>query len=138
MPKPCSTSTNLALSEAQQVLARDVLEQLSSKWTFWILHVLGEAGQPMRFARVHEAVTGISQKVLTRTLRSLEYDGFIKRTIFAEVPPRVEYELTALGTELLDILAPLLEWVVIKVNAFEAARARFDGHDGDMLVSQPT
>ncbi len=130
MPKRCSATDHRPLNLGQQALARDVLERLSGKWAFWILHVLGEADRPMRFARVLEAVEGISQKVLTRTLRQLECDGFLTRTIFPEVPPRVEYELTDLGKGLLVQISPLFGWVVAEVDSFAAARARFANQAG--------
>lgn len=79
----------------------------------------------MRFTRLLEAVEGVSQKVLTRTLRQLECDGFVDRTLYPQVPPRVDYALTELGRELLLRTAPLFVWVVTEVNAFEAAQARF-------------
>ncbi|MBS1081256.1 winged helix-turn-helix transcriptional regulator [Gluconobacter kondonii] len=124
MIKNCSITEATQLTPEQDALARDVLENLSGKWSFWILDVLGTAEQPMRFARLLEAVEGISQKVLTRTLRHLEQDGFVSRQIYAEVPPRVEYALTDLGRELLVEITPLLAWVVRKVDLFGAAREK--------------
>ena len=81
----------------------------------------------MRFSRIMEGVGEVSQKSLTKTLRGLERDGLISRKIFAEVPPRVEYTLTALGAELLDNIAPLWLWVAKKAARFQAARDEFDG-----------
>ena len=125
MDKACRATRDVALSPGQERLAREVLERLCGKWAMWILHVLGEADGPMRFTRLMEAVEGISQKVLTRTLRHLEGDGFVDRTVHPEVPPRVDYALTELGRDLLDQIAPLFRWVVTEVEAFEAARDRF-------------
>lgn len=130
MEKHSAATETHPLDPDQQALAREVLERLSGKWAFWILYVLGEAKQPMRFARVLEAVEGISQKVLTRTLRQLECDGFLTRTIFPEVPPRVEYELTELGQGLLVQITPLFAWVIQQVDAFAAARVRFGEQRG--------
>jgi DNA-binding HxlR family transcriptional regulator len=79
----------------------------------------------MRFACVLEAVEGVSQKVLTRTLRQLECDGFISRAIFAEIRPRVEYQLTDLGVDMLTKVEPLFAWVVVQVDSFSEARTRF-------------
>ncbi len=110
---------------AQEMLAREVLERLSGKWAFYILHVLEEGDELMRFMRVLEAVEGISQKVLTRMLRQLEADGFVRRKVFAEVPPRVEYDLTSLGADLLMQIAPLFVWVLMKTGDFAEARATF-------------
>ncbi len=125
LAKTCKAVEASPLSEGQQRLARDVLERLTSKWALWVLHVLGEADAPMRFTRVLEAVDGISQKALTRTLRQLECDGFVTRTLHPQVPPRVDYALTNLGRDLLNRVAPLFAWVVTEVGAFEAARSRF-------------
>ena len=124
MPR-CTVKQYQSLSDAQKLLMRGVLEPLCGKWSFWILHVIGEADRPMRFARIIDAVEGISQKILTQNLRQLECDGFLTRTIFPEVPPRVEYQLSDLGRDLLIQIAPLFAWVVAKSGAFMAARARF-------------
>ncbi len=113
------------LSESQQDLARDVLSRLSGKWPLWVLHVLAAADGPMRFTHVLAAVEGITQKVLTRTLRQLECDGLITRTLYPQVPPRVDYALTALGSDLLVRTAPLFAWVITEVESFAAARSRF-------------
>ena len=106
-------------------LAREILACTSDKWSLWVLYVLHDGGN-MRFSRVLEQVEGISQKMLTKTLRQLERDGFITRTMFMEVPPRVEYELTELGDTLLLKIRPLWEWIVATLPAFKAACAKFD------------
>ena len=80
----------------------------------------------MRFSRVLEKVEGVSQKMLAKTLRQLERKGFITRTMFMEVPQRVEYELTELGDTLLLKMLPLWEWIVATLPAFKAAHAKFD------------
>lgn len=126
MDKTCYSRENQPLTVSQRQLSRDVLENISGKWAFWVLYTLGEADQPLRFARLHDAVEGISQKVLTRTLRLLESDGFLTRTVFAEVPPRVEYELTDLGSTLLSKIDPLMVWVVTEVDSFARARVNFE------------
>jgi DNA-binding HxlR family transcriptional regulator len=89
--------------------------------------VLAEAGVPMRFSRVMERVEGISQKSLTKTLRQLERGGLVTRVVFAEVPPRVEYQITKLGEELLAQLHPVWLWTVANVKRFEAARSKYAG-----------
>jgi DNA-binding HxlR family transcriptional regulator len=73
-----------------------------------------------------EQVEGVSQKSLTKTLRSLERDGLITRQVFAEVPPRVEYTITALGLELLSHVEPLWNWVAKRIERFVKARGEFD------------
>ncbi|MGI4747014.1 MAG: winged helix-turn-helix transcriptional regulator [Janthinobacterium lividum] len=112
------------LTNAQDALAREILERSAAKWPLRVMHILAEANGPVRFSRVHERVEGISQKVLTQTLRMLERDGLISRTVFAQVPPRVEYRLTLLGTELLPEVVSLWLWIVRRLQVFEAARMR--------------
>jgi len=114
------------LSDAEDDLAREVLSHAAGRWPLWVLYVLAENGGPLRFSRVRERVEGISQKVLTQTLRRLERDGLITRTLYPQVPPRVEYDLTPLGRDLLHQVTPLWRWVAEKVGAFGAARNRFD------------
>jgi len=115
------------LSPDQDVLVREIVTQISEKWTLWAMAVLAEAGVPMRFSRVMERVEGISQKSLTKTLRQLERGGLVTRVVFAEVPPRVEYQITKLGEELLGQLHPVWLWTVANVKRFEAARSKYAG-----------
>jgi DNA-binding HxlR family transcriptional regulator len=115
------------LSEGQDVLVREIVTQISEKWTLWTMSVLARAGMPMRFSRVMEGVEGISQKSLTKTLRQLERGGLVTRVVFAEVPPRVEYQITKLGEELLVQLHPVWLWTVANVKRFEAARSKYAG-----------
>jgi DNA-binding HxlR family transcriptional regulator len=115
------------LSPEQDVLVREIVTQISEKWTLWTMSVLTRAGAPMRFSRVMESVEGISQKSLTKTLRQLERGGLVTRVVFPEVPPRVEYEITKLGHELLVQLHPVWLWTVTNVKRFEAARSKYAG-----------
>ena len=120
----CSAACE-ALSDAQERLARDIIGRLAGKWPLWVLYVLAQAGEPVRVTGLLRAVEGVSQKVLTRTLRQLEADGFISRTLYPQVPPRVDYALTEVGRELLVRIGPLVTWVFSEVAAFEAAHRRF-------------
>ena len=115
------------LSAEQDVLVREIVTQISEKWTLWTMSVLAQAGTPMRFSRVMEGVEGISQKSLTKTLRQLERGGLVTRVVFPEVPPRVEYQITKLGEELLVQLHPVWLWTVANVKRFEAARSKYHG-----------
>jgi DNA-binding HxlR family transcriptional regulator len=117
------------LSPDQDLLVREIVTQISEKWTLWTMSVLAQAGAPMRFSRVMEQVEGISQKSLTKTLRQLEKDGLVTRTVFPEVPPRVEYRITALGEELLIQLHPVWLWTVANVKRFEKAQSKYAGND---------
>src|SRR5271155_2289078 len=115
------------LTETEDALAREMVSRISDKWSLWTMSVIAELRQPMRFSRIMDQVEGISQKSLTKTLRGLERDGLVTREVFAEVPPRVEYAITPLGSEMLDSVAPLWLWVAKSVQRFEACRATFDG-----------
>jgi DNA-binding HxlR family transcriptional regulator len=115
-----------ALSDVEDDMTRELVTRLSDKWNLWTMSVLAEAGGPLRFSRVMERVEGVSQKSLTKTLRQLERDGLATRTVFAEVPPRVEYALTPLGMEMLEQVWPLWLWVAKSVGRFQVARAEFD------------
>lgn len=124
MARPVSHS---GLSDDHEALTREVLGQVAGRWSLGVLCVLSASDGPLRFTRVMEGVSGITQKVLTQTLRYLERDGFVSRMIYAQVPPRVEYELTELGRDLVERVDPFVEWARGQVGAFAAARRRFDG-----------
>ena len=114
------------LSEADEHVTRDLLTTVADKWSLWVMEVLATAGTPLRFSRVLERVEGISQKSLTKTLRQLQRDGLVTRTMYLEVPPRVEYAMTPLGLELGEHVLPLWTWVARNVSRFQAARETFD------------
>lgn len=116
-----------ALSEEQDGLKRDVLSHVGNTWSLFVIHVLGIDGR-LRFSRLQERVEGVSQKMLTKSLRELERDGLITRTSYMEVPPRVEYELTALGRGLLVQIIPLWTWIIGRSDTFREARDKFDQH----------
>ena len=78
------------LTDEEDSLTREMVSCISDKWSLWTMSVIAEHRRPMRFSRIMENVSGISQKSLTKTLRGLERDGLITRAVFAEVPPRVE------------------------------------------------
>jgi DNA-binding HxlR family transcriptional regulator len=115
-----------SLSEDQDTLTREIVTRLADKWTLWVMSVLAEAGEPLRFSRVLEQVEGVSQKSLTKTLRQLERDGLVTRKMFAEVPPRVEYAITPIGVEMLEHVEPLWSWVAKSMGRFQQARIVFD------------
>src|ERR1700728_1609172 len=114
------------LTEGEDALTREMVSRISDKWSLWTMSVIAEFGQPMRFSRIMDQVEGISQKSLTKTLRGLERDGLVTREVFAEVPPRVEYTITALGSAMLDHVAPLWLWVAKSVQSFQGSRDAFD------------
>lgn len=113
------------LTESEDALTREMVSRVSDKWSLWTLSVIAAPRKPMRFSRIMEQVEGISQKSLTKTLRGLERDGLITRKVFAEVPPRVEYAVTPLGSEMLDNVAPLWLWTAKNVRRFQECRSTF-------------
>jgi DNA-binding HxlR family transcriptional regulator len=104
--------------------SRDLLDRIGDKWTVLILGELSD-GRPHRFAAIRDRIEGISEKMLTQTLRHLEQDGLVTRTVYPEVPPRVEYQLAALGVTLRTPLDALLRWSVAHAAEVVAARARY-------------
>ena len=102
----------------------EVLSRVGDKWTVLVVSTLG--GGPKRFNELRRALGSISQRMLTLTLRGLERDGLVTRTVFATVPPRVDYELTRLGRSLLDPVNGLSLWARRNRPAIQDARARFD------------
>ena len=102
----------------------EVLARVGDKWTVLVVSLLG--GGPRRFSELRRSIEGISQKMLTTTLRILERDGFCTRKVFPTVPPRVEYELTALGRDLLVPVKALGDWAIANRERVDAARRRFD------------
>jgi DNA-binding HxlR family transcriptional regulator len=101
-----------------------VLARVGDKWSVLIIVLLGDG--PKRFNEVKRMVGGISQRMLTLTLRGLERDGLVTRTIFATIPPRVDYELTKLGHSLRAAVEPLGSWARSHVDAIHEAQERFD------------
>lgn len=88
---------------------RDVIARISDKWSILSIYALGAYGK-LRFSELIHKIDGISHRMLTVTLRNLEGDGYIKRTVYAEVPPRVDYELTELGRSLMQELSGIIGW----------------------------
>lgn len=104
---------------------RLVLDRIADKWTVMMMSLLAD-GAPRRFNELRRNVEGISQKMLTQTLRDLERDGLVVRKIYAEVPPRVEYALTPLGKTLCAPITQLGEWAVAHAEEIKRAQAAFD------------
>ena len=109
-----------------EALVNDVIGRVADKWTMLILEVLAEHGET-RFTRVGELVGGISQKMLTQTLRQMERDGLVIRTVHPVIPPKVEYRLTDLGFTLAEAFCGVWMWAEKNIDRIEAARADFDG-----------
>ena len=112
----------------------DVLSRIGDKWTVFVVGLLAE--QPMRFNQIRRTVGGISQRMLTLTLRGLERDGLVTRTVFPTIPPRVDYALTPLGSTLIEPLVALGDWAKKHQATVEAARARFDAARAPKTATQ--
>lgn len=108
-----------------EALVNDLIGRVADKWTMLILEVLVEKGE-LRFTRLSELVAGISQKMLTQTLRAMERDGLITRTVHPVVPPKVEYRLTALGFSLGAAFCGVWIWAEKNLRQVEKARSEFD------------
>lgn len=104
-----------------------ILGRIGDKWSVLIIQRLGEG--PRRFNEIKRIISGISQRMLTLTLRNLERDGLVSRTVTPTVPPRVDYALTDLGRDLLIPVSALGQWAIQHTPCIEAARARFDASE---------
>ncbi|MGV9297375.1 winged helix-turn-helix transcriptional regulator [Amycolatopsis sp. NPDC003676] len=105
--------------------SRDLLDRIGDKWSILVLGELGKAG-PCRFTQLRNRLAGVSEKMLTQTLRALERDGIVRRTVYPTVPVRVEYALTPLGESLRAPLKALTEWSVLHLNEVLDAREEYD------------
>jgi DNA-binding HxlR family transcriptional regulator len=103
---------------------RHILDRFGDKWSILIISYLGHKGK-MRFNEISQEIEDISQKMLTVTLRSLEADGLVNRTLFPEIPPRVEYELTELGRSLLPHIESLAVWATENMEAIVSNRKNY-------------
>jgi DNA-binding HxlR family transcriptional regulator len=110
-------------------LVRDLIGRVADKWTMLILEVLAEKTL-LRFTRLSELMEGISQKMLTQTLRTMERDGLVTRTVYPVVPPKVEYQLTDLGITLGAAFCGVWVWAADNLEAVEKSRDAFDNRPG--------
>jgi DNA-binding HxlR family transcriptional regulator len=114
----------------------EVLSQIGDKWTVLIVRSLNDG--PRRFSELKRGVEGISQRMLTLNLKTLERDGFVTRTVYPTIPPRVDYELTALGHSLSEPLGVVAQWAITNRQRIVDARKAFDGrepNEGPMRVA---
>lgn len=117
--------TGLPADPRVEALVNEVIGRVADKWTMLILEVLAEHGE-QRFSRIGELVGGVSQKMLTQTLRQMERDGLLVRTVHPVIPPRVEYRLTDLGVTLAEAFCSVWTWAETNLERIEAARRAFD------------
>jgi DNA-binding HxlR family transcriptional regulator len=116
--------------------AREMLMRIGDKWSVYVIHLLDDAGT-LRFNELRGQVDGISQRMLTVTLRGLERDGLVTRTVYPEVPPRVEYALTPLGKTLRQLVRGLVQWSGAHLGEVDAARAAYDARNRKRVQSAP-
>ncbi|MBS1906596.1 MAG: helix-turn-helix transcriptional regulator [Actinobacteria bacterium] len=105
-------------------MIREVLDRVGDKWSLLVVATLGE--EVLRFSDLLRHIPGISQRMLTLTLRQLERDGLVIRTAYAEVPPRVEYRLTALGATFVETAHTIAQWAIANHATIEQSRAEYD------------
>ncbi|MEV0358092.1 helix-turn-helix domain-containing protein [Nocardia sp. NPDC050697] len=101
------------------------MDRVGDKWSVLVIGILA-VSEPLRFGELHQRVPGISQRMLTTTVRHLERDGLLTRTAYAEFPPRIEYELTGLGDSLRTVVTALAQWATDHDAEIRGARAAFD------------
>lgn len=123
-----------ALSAEDDGLKREVLTHAGNRWSLGVVHTLGVAGK-LRHAEIGRRMHGVTQRMLTRTLRQLERDGLVVRHDHHEVPPRVEYELSEIGMGLLVQMIPLWTWVIENAEGFRHARQSYD-HQVNTLAEE--
>lgn len=116
--------SSCSLDENAGRAIREVLDRVGDKWSLLVIATL--RGDRLRFTELLKHIPGISQRMLTLTLRQLERDGLVTRTAYAEVPPRVEYELTDLGATLIPMARTIGDWALANHSAIEDSRARYD------------
>ncbi|GII81106.1 transcriptional regulator [Sphaerisporangium rufum] len=106
--------------------SRTVIEVLAGKWALYVLAVLRRRERPMRFSELRRVLDGITQKMLSQTLRALERDGLVRRTVYPTVPPRVEYGLTPLGVEAGELTGAIADWSMKHAEQIITARTAYD------------
>jgi DNA-binding HxlR family transcriptional regulator len=117
-------SANIHPAAERAVFVRGILDRIGDKWSVIVICRLGK--RPYRFNDLRRATDGITQRMLSSTLRGLERDGIVARTVHTTVPPSVEYSLTATGRTLLDVVQALARWTDRHVDVIRAARADYD------------
>ncbi len=114
-----------AIDPKVEALVHELIGRVADKWTMLVLEELEEGGT-MRFTQISRAIPAVSQKMLTQTLRAMERDGLVERTVYPVVPPKVEYRLTALGHGLGESFCGVWRWAEAHLGDVEKARATFD------------
>jgi DNA-binding HxlR family transcriptional regulator len=126
VPSPGELNSGL---HGECVVVREILDRVGDKWSVLVIALLGEQG--LRFSELRRAIEGISQRMLTLTLRQLERDGLVSRTVHATVPPRVDYALTPLGRSVLEPLTVLMRWAQDHGTDVAEARRAYEARQED-------
>lgn len=126
-PKAARDASRPHLSNSECVKVGQVLARVGDRWTVIVVSELGEG--PVRFGELQRRIAGVSQRMLTLTLRHLERDGLVSRTVTPTIPPRVDYELTALGRSMLEPVQALGRWAQDHIPQMDAARIAFDSRE---------
>ena len=137
MVQAASTKGSPTYSEIDpkvEAMVHELIGRVADKWTLLIVEELEENGQ-LRFTQLSRKIPGISQKMLTQTLRQMERVGLVHRTVHAVVPPKVEYRLTELGHGLSESFCGVWRWVESNLDAVEAARQAFDSRNGGQTAN---
>ena len=124
-----SLSVHSACGSEDAGLVRHILDRVGDKWSLLVISLLGVGTR--RFTELRREIDEISQRMLTLTLRHLERDGLVERTVYPVVPPRVEYRLTSLGVTLLDTIQALVAWTMAHRDEIAAAREAYDARVGE-------
>ena len=129
-----TTSPSAAFSSPTDCRAREVLDLVANKWSLGVVDTLG--GGPRRFGELKRSVGSISQRMLTVTVRGLEREGILTRTVHSVMPPNVTYEVTPMGRTLLDATRPIVQWSLENIAAIDAARAEFEARANEPKEDQ--
>jgi DNA-binding HxlR family transcriptional regulator len=121
---PVGSEPTGSVGEPSACRAREVLQRVGDKWSMYVIDLLGQG--TMRFSELHRSIDGITARMLTVTLRGLERDGIVTRTIHPVIPPRVDYALTPMGRTLLDAIGALVSWADSHLPEISAAQTAYD------------
>lgn len=128
------TAAELFATYRRDCPSRTVVEVLANKWSLYVLAALRRSDRPMRFNELRRLLDGITQKMLTQTLRTLERDGLVRRTVYPTLPPSVEYSLTEVGAAAGVLTTAIADWSIAHVHDIVAARKRFDARAAEPMA----